>query len=114
MLTSPVQVRLKPQRMYMEHQREITSRMRAILVDWLVDVAEEYHLCAETLFLSVNYLDRYLAIAAPVARQELQLVGMACCFIAAYAPPLIARGPRLDADRSLFLQQIRGNSPAGD
>jgi hypothetical protein len=76
--------------MYMEHQREITSRMRAILVDWLVDVAEEYHLCAETLFLSVNYLDRYLALAPPVARQELQLVGMACCFIAAYAPRLIA------------------------
>ncbi len=55
--------------------------MRSILVDWLVDVTEEYHLTPETLFLTVNYLDRYLS-ATPTSREELQLIGMVCSFIA--------------------------------
>jgi hypothetical protein len=35
-------------------QRDINSHMRAILVDWLVEVAEEYHLLPETLYISVR------------------------------------------------------------
>ncbi len=32
--------------------------MRAMLIDWLVDVTEEFNLQPETLFLTVNILDR--------------------------------------------------------
>lgn len=49
--------------------------MRGILVDWLVEVAEEYKLHTETLFLSVNYIDRYLS-RNDVVRGKLQLVGI--------------------------------------
>ena len=42
-------------------QNDITPNMRAILVDWLVEVAEEYNLKEATLFTSVNYIDRCLA-----------------------------------------------------
>ncbi len=35
-------------------QRDINVVMRAILVDWLVEVAEEYKLHAETLFVCVR------------------------------------------------------------
>ena len=55
--------------------------MRGILIDWLVEVAEEYKLEAETLHLSVNYIDRFLA-HVPVARSKLQLVGVTCMLIA--------------------------------
>jgi len=34
--------------------------MRAILIDWLVDVHIKFKLLPETLFLTVNLIDRYL------------------------------------------------------
>lgn len=34
--------------------------MRAILIDWLVDVHLKFKLVPETLFLTVNLIDRYL------------------------------------------------------
>ena len=42
----------------MVKQPDINMNMRAILVDWLVEVSEEYKLHDETLFLAVNYIDR--------------------------------------------------------
>ena len=55
--------------------------MRSILIDWLVEVAEEYRLVPETLYLAVNYIDRFLA-HVPVNRSKLQLVGVTCMLIA--------------------------------
>lgn len=43
-------------------QRDINATMRGILVDWLVEVAEEYKLVPDTLFLSVAYIDRCLSL----------------------------------------------------
>ena len=37
---------------------EEAGNMRQILVDWLVEVSEEYKLQTETLHLAVNYIDR--------------------------------------------------------
>jgi cyclin A len=65
----------------MSKQPDITFNMRTILVDWLVDVTEEYRMQTETLFLAVNYLDRFLSFMA-VQRSKLQLVGISCLFIA--------------------------------
>jgi len=59
----------------------INAQMRAILIDWLVEVAEEYRLVPETLHLAVNYIDRFLSYV-PVARSKLQLVGVTCMLIA--------------------------------
>lgn len=67
---------------YMTKQTDITHTMRSILVDWLVEVGEEYKLQTETLFLAVSYVDRFLSFMA-VQRSKLQLVGTACMFIAA-------------------------------
>ena len=66
----------------MTKQPDITFNMRAILVDWLVEVGEEYKLHNETLYLAVNYIDRFLSFMS-VQRAKLQLVGTACMFIAA-------------------------------
>jgi len=66
---------------YMGKQPDITHSMRGILVDWLVEVSEEYKLQTETLYLAVNYIDRFLSVMS-VQRAKLQLVGTAAMFIA--------------------------------
>lgn len=71
-----------PKHNYMEKQPDITFAMRQILVDWLVEVSEEYKLHQETLYLTVNFIDRFLSFMS-VQRPKLQLVGTACMFIAA-------------------------------
>ena len=65
----------------MKKQPDINNSMRAILVDWLVEVAEEYKLSQDTLYLAVNYIDRFLS-SMVVLRKKLQLVGTACMLIA--------------------------------
>ena len=72
----------RPKPGYMRKQPDITNSMRCILIDWLVEVAEEYKLHRETLFLAVNYIDRFLSQMS-VLRNKLQLVGTACMFLAA-------------------------------
>ena len=62
-------------------QNDINQNMRGILVDWLVEVAEEYKLSSENLYLSTNYVDRFLSVM-PVLRGKLQLVGVSCMLIA--------------------------------
>ena len=64
-----------------QSQRDINATMRRILIDWLVEVAEEYRLESETLFLAVNYIDRFLS-HVPVNRSKLQLVGVTCMLVA--------------------------------
>jgi cyclin-A len=65
----------------MKKQPDITDAMRSILVDWLVEVSEEYRMQGETLHLAVNYLDRFLSYMS-VVRAKLQLVGTTAMFIA--------------------------------
>ncbi|KAF7378978.1 cyclin-A2 [Vespula maculifrons] len=72
----------RPKPGYMKKQPDITYLMRLILVDWLVEVAEEYRLQTETLYLAVSYIDRFLSYMS-VVRAKLQLVGTAAMFIAA-------------------------------
>ncbi|KAG2270564.1 hypothetical protein Bca52824_065119 [Brassica carinata] len=68
---------------YMETvQKDVNSSMRGILVDWLVEVSEEYRLVPETLYLTVNYIDRYLS-GNVISRHKLQLLGVACMMVAA-------------------------------
>ena len=62
-------------------QPDISYGMRAILVDWLVEVVEEYRMKTETLYLAVSYIDRFLSYMS-VVRGKLQLVGTAAMFIA--------------------------------
>lgn len=71
----------RPKPNYMRRQPDINYSMRTILVDWLVEVAEEYKLVTETLYLAVSYIDRFLSQMS-VVRGKLQLVGTAAMCIA--------------------------------
>ena len=53
-----------------------TISVREILVDWIIEVSNEFKLLENTLYLSVNYLDRFLSIKNNrIAKSKLQLVG---------------------------------------
>ena len=43
------------------HVQDITEGMRAILVDWLVEVQESFELNHETLYTAVKLMDLYLS-----------------------------------------------------
>lgn len=75
---------------YMKGQTDVSERMRGILIDWLVEVHLKFKLLPETLYLTVNIIDRYLA-REQVKRSNLQLVGVTAMLIASkyeeiYAP----------------------------
>ena len=50
----------QPKFRYMQHQPYITERMRSILIDWIIEVHFQFKLKTESLFLTVNMIDRYL------------------------------------------------------
>jgi hypothetical protein len=74
---------------YMESQKELAWKMRGILTDWLVQVHFRFRLLPETLFLAVNIIDRFLS-ARVVSLAKLQLVGVACMFVAAKVEEIVA------------------------
>ena len=67
--------------MYMDNQPSLTLNMRSILVDWLVEVQENFELNHETLYLAVKLVDTYLSKQI-VTKEVLQLVGAASLFLA--------------------------------
>lgn len=66
---------------YMSKQPSLNPEMRAILIDWLVEVQENFELYHETLYLAVKLTDHYLA-RTPIHREMLQLVGSTAMLIA--------------------------------
>ncbi|XP_020113126.1 cyclin-B2-2-like [Ananas comosus] len=66
---------------YMANQFDINEKMRAILIDWLIEVHYKFELMDETLFLTVNIIDRFLA-RQNVVRKKLQLVGVTAMLLA--------------------------------
>ena len=77
---------------YMKSQKDVNEKMRAILVDWLIEVHYKFKLLPETLFITVNIIDRYLE-KMEIKRQKLQLLGVTAMWIACkyeeiYAPEI--------------------------
>ncbi|XP_054608899.1 G2/mitotic-specific cyclin-B3 [Dunckerocampus dactyliophorus] len=66
---------------YMTTQPSLNVEMRAVLIDWLVEVQENFELFHETLYLAVKLTDHYLA-RAPIHRNMLQLVGTTAVLLA--------------------------------
>ncbi|AQK45696.1 Cyclin-B2-4 [Zea mays] len=66
---------------YMSSQQDINAKMRAILIDWLIEVHYKFELMDETLFLTVNVIDRFLEKEV-VPRKKLQLVGITALLLA--------------------------------
>ncbi|KAJ1656213.1 G2/mitotic-specific cyclin [Dispira simplex] len=78
-----------PNPCYMDQQKELAWKMRGILVDWLVEVHTKFRLLGETLFLTVNLIDRFLS-KRTVSLVKLQLVGITAMFVAAKYEEIMA------------------------
>ncbi|XP_062177749.1 cyclin-A3-4-like [Alnus glutinosa] len=77
-----MEVSRRPLPGYMESvQNDVAPYMREILLDWLVEVAEEYKLVPDTLYLTASYIDRFLSYRA-VGKNKIQLLGVSCMLIA--------------------------------
>uniref|UniRef100_A0A3P9JNX1 G2/mitotic-specific cyclin-B1 n=1 Tax=Oryzias latipes TaxID=8090 RepID=A0A3P9JNX1_ORYLA len=93
---------------YLEGQ-EITGNMRAILIDWLVQVGLKFRLLQETMYMTVGIIDRFLQ-DHPVPKKQLQLVGVTAMFLASkyeeMYPPEISDFAYV-TDRAYTTAQIR-------
>ena len=74
--------RLAPDALLARHPA-LQPRMRAILLDWLIEVCEVYRLHRETFYLAVDFIDRFLSLSPSVPKNRLQLIGVSCLFIGA-------------------------------
>lgn len=52
---------------YLDGQ-EVTPKMRSVLIDWLVEVHQQFHLMQETLYLTVATIDRFLQVCYYIYR----------------------------------------------
>ena len=64
-------------------QKQITPTMRAILMDWIMEVSSEFTLKRETFHLAVSLTDRFLDVYRNIGKSEFQLVGLTSLMLAA-------------------------------
>ncbi|KAJ7408545.1 hypothetical protein BTVI_59192 [Pitangus sulphuratus] len=70
-------------KLYMQRHPQLQPKMRAILLDWLMEVCEAYKLHRETFYLAQDFFDRFMATQQDVVKTLLQLIGVTSLFIAA-------------------------------
>ena len=92
LLYDDLELKYKPKIGYMNIQKDINEQMRAILIDWLIEVHYRFRLKSETLFQTVWIIDTYLTFEQ-IQRAKLQLLGIASLLISCksqeiYYPPL--------------------------
>lgn len=55
-----------------DRQSQVSTKMREILIDWLMEVCEEFMIKRDTLYITVDFLDRYIAMAdSDIEKNEL-------------------------------------------
>jgi hypothetical protein len=68
---------------YLNRHPDLKQEFRAILLDWIMELCEEFGFKRDTFYYCVNHIDRYLSRVEDVTKANLQLVGAACLSIAA-------------------------------
>ncbi|XP_046295320.1 G1/S-specific cyclin-E1-like [Marmota monax] len=68
---------------FLQRHPLLQPKMRAILLDWLMEVCEAYKLHRETFYLAQDFFDRYMATQENIVKTLLQLIGISSLFIAA-------------------------------
>ncbi|KAG7233006.1 hypothetical protein INR49_007768 [Caranx melampygus] len=67
---------------YLQRHPKLQPKMRAILLDWLLEVSEVYSLHRQTAYLAQDYFDRFMLTQENVNKDYLQLIGITALFIA--------------------------------
>jgi hypothetical protein len=73
-------------------QPHVTPFMRAILLDWIAEISNEFTLKRETYHLAINFVDRYLQSGPVVHKSEFQLIGLGAMQFAAKLEEIYAPG----------------------
>uniref|UniRef100_A0A6I8NW19 G1/S-specific cyclin-E1 n=1 Tax=Ornithorhynchus anatinus TaxID=9258 RepID=A0A6I8NW19_ORNAN len=68
---------------FLQRHPLLQPKMRAILLDWLMEVCEVYKLHRETFYLAQDFFDRFMATQQNIVKTLLQLIGISSLFIAA-------------------------------
>ena len=64
---------------YMSKQAQVNYKMRAILIDWLIQVHLRFTLLQETLYLTISIIDRYLQVSVTCIDSVYICVSTVCC-----------------------------------
>ena len=75
-----VEFKIKPN--YMDGQKEINNKMRAIVVNWIIEVHNRFKLLPDTLFLAIVIFDRYMSLVKSIEKKRLQLIGVTSLLLA--------------------------------
>ncbi|XP_047455856.1 G1/S-specific cyclin-E2 isoform X2 [Mugil cephalus] len=67
---------------YLQRHPKLQPKMRAILLDWLLEVSEVYSLHRQTAYLAQDYFDRFMLTQEDISKDCLQLIGITALFIA--------------------------------
>uniref|UniRef100_UPI0037E99F37 G1/S-specific cyclin-E2-like n=1 Tax=Semicossyphus pulcher TaxID=241346 RepID=UPI0037E99F37 len=67
---------------FMQKHPRIQPKMRSVLLDWMIEVSEEYTLHRQTFYLAHDYFDRFMMTQNNIEKNMLQLIGITCLFIA--------------------------------
>lgn len=60
---------------------QLSPGMRGVLVEWLTKLCKRFLFSQDTLFLTVNVLDRFL-VTTPISRDIFQLLGITSLLVA--------------------------------
>merc|ERR1711970_1555801 len=96
----------------------INGRIRGVLIDWLIDVHNQFKLLQETLYLAIFLLDRFMQLdGVHIKRSRYQLVGVTALFTASKIEQMEMRmlsAIKFRIGRPLPLHFLRRYSKAGD
>jgi len=67
---------------YIERQQEVTWSARTILINWIAEIHWKFKMQPETLYLTVNIIDRFLSVKS-IKLNKFQLLGLSALLIAA-------------------------------
>uniref|UniRef100_A0A672PQQ2 G1/S-specific cyclin-E2-like n=1 Tax=Sinocyclocheilus grahami TaxID=75366 RepID=A0A672PQQ2_SINGR len=65
----------------LDRHPSLRPKMRAMLLDWLMEVCESYTLHRQTFYLAQDFFDRYMLSQSDVQKDQLQLIGITALFI---------------------------------
>jgi len=98
--------RYTPNERYLaEKQKHMNWNMRAILMDWMMEVCNDYSLKRPTFLMATNYVDRFLSEVPDMPKNKLQLLGLVSLYLAAKLeevfPPKLKEFAQVGCDYSL-------------
>jgi hypothetical protein len=64
------------------NQPYLDAKVRTVLMGWMGEVSEDLWFCRDTFHMSCNYVDRFLQLTPNVPKDQLQLIGLTCLYIA--------------------------------